>query len=1260
MHTRTPLALVLSLALTGFLSSRADAQAPVYSGTLRGELVVTGNTLGLDAESGSAPGVGGSIGTFIANPLTSSQLQEGSYPVGTTADYNLNGSAAVLDIPAGASVVKAELVWACSSQSAGLPALPALTPASVNLTLPGGTQQTVSPTGETTALTLLSANYKYYQRWADVTGAVSVGGAGRYMVSRVVGTQFMDQNYVTGCGWALYVVYAHPDLPMRNINLWVIGQEVRDDDNAVCPCEAEIQVSGFCTPSEPGSALGRMVVTALEGDARFTDDQLLIALPPGEVGVFPLSGPNNAYDNFFASQINGDDGLLDTRGTFGTRNHQLTIHDDFTSDISLVTGARQGWDIATIPLNDDLENPDVLANGQSSTTLYATTGGIDTEGDDYIISAIGLALDFDSPDLAGVHETSHEVTWIGDELTFTVTLVNEGTGAADDVAFCYQATSNTTFQGLAVDGVARNGVQAAQLLPSNCTAALGGVSIGAFEPGQTKLVTLRYKVDSLVAAPNALDKVTVTPSWRLEWRPSCAGAAKELDRQTGVTINVPGVLLQATLTVSPTGLAGEGDVLTYTLTIANIGSGDSPDGVVARLPVPTGTTYVAGSTKLNGSAVADASGTMPFVSAREVGSPGEPTGVIAAGDSAVIVFQVRIANNASGTVSQTGFYDGDGTGTVQPERPSNTVLTQIDGGPVDSDQDEDGILDGDDNCVLTWNPLQENNYDTTGYNPAAIDEGDACDDTDGDGLLDVEEDPDFDGPEATQTDATKPDTDGDGLCDGSKQVGACIGVEDRDGDKDPLDWGIRETNPIDADTDDDGICDGAKAGGQCLGGEATQHSDPLKTDTDGDGLCDGPGGGAWDMSKCVGSEPGSDGIYAAGTDTDPNDSDSDNDKLCDGFENGATDCQRGEDLDGDRDPGDYNGIDDPETNPLAKDTDGGGVDDGTEVLVQQTNPRDRCDGDLVNCAEGDADNDGIPDSTDNCPFVANPGQEDRYPPPVGNGIGDACDDVDQDGIKDRDEDIGPDGIPQSGDETDPQDPDTDGDGLCDGHVMIAACIGVEDTDGDFDPADRGTTETSPTNADTDGDGLCDGIKATDNVGVVANCLGGERITLTNPLDTDSDDDGLCDGPGGGGWDQSGCRGSETGTDGLYDQGIDTLPNNPDTDGDTLCDGFNNGSTNCRDGEDKDGDRDVGDFDQPGDNETDPLNPDTDRGGVSDGVEFDNQTNPRDACDGDNQICTQSLIAEGGSCSAGTGAGLGLLLAGLALVALRVGMRRRSI
>jgi hypothetical protein len=48
----------------------------------------------------------------------------------------------------------------------------------------------------------------------------------------------------------------------------------------------------------------------------------------------------------------------------------------------------------------------------------------------------------------------------------------------------------------------------------------------------------------------------------------------------------------------------------------------------------------------------------------------------------------------------------------------------------------------------------------------------------------------------------------------------------------------------------------------------------------------------------------------------------------------------------------------------------------------------------LKCAASDADGDTFFDFADNCPDVANPGQEDIVHP---NGIGDACDDPDADG-----------------------------------------------------------------------------------------------------------------------------------------------------------------------------------------------------------------------------------------------------------------------
>ncbi|RKH40011.1 hypothetical protein D7Y23_35435 [Corallococcus sp. AB050B] len=201
--------------------------------------------------------------------------------------------------------------------------------------------------------------------------------------------------------------------------------------------------------------------------------------------------------------------------------------------------------------------------------------------------------------------------------------------------------------------------------------------------------------------------------------------------------------------------------------------------------------------------------------------------------------------------------------------------------------------------------------------------------------------------------------------------------------------------------------------------------------------------------------------------------------------------------------------------------------------------------------------------------------------------------------------------------TDPNNPDTDGDGIPDGiEVKVGGTDPLDDDsdddgilDGNEDKDHDGMVdadETDPNNADTDGDGLTDGVELglsepqgddTDPSEFVADK---DPSTKTNPLDDDSDDDGLTDGN------------EDINHDGKVDP-TETDPNKLDTDGDGLTDGLELGLT-----EPQGDDTNMTVFvpDQDPDTKTNPLNPDTDGGGVLDGIEDRNHNGKVDVLEPD--------------------------------------------
>ena len=295
----------------------------------------------------------------------------------------------------------------------------------------------------------------------------------------------------------------------------------------------------------------------------------------------------------------------------------------------------------------------------------------------------------------------------------------------------------------------------------------------------------------------------------------------------------------------------------------------------------------------------------------------------------------------------------------------------------------------------------------------------------------------------------------------------------------------------DSDDDGDGLDDSVETGtGNYVDGTDT-GTNPLNPDTDGDGICDGP--------NAV------EGVCIAGPDADPNGAVPPPTLV--GVNNTAISTlspylavsggtyEISPDLPAsltlDANTGEISGT---PTEALAN---------TTFTMWSNNTNGDYLTWDFTIEILEDSDGDGLPDEL--------PGDYDSSNPDSPGLVEDLDDDAD--GVSDTDEgDTG----------TSPTNPDTDGDGMCDGLVAIfdVCAAGPDafpldpsadtDTDGDGQPdaIDGDSTSVPPLveDEDDDGDGL-DDVNET-NTGI----NNGPTDTGTDPLDPDTDNDGICDGP----------------------------------------------------------------------------------------------------------------------------------------------------
>src|SRR5581483_3966079 len=448
-------------------------------------------------------------------------------------------------------------------------------------------------------------------------------------------------------------------------------------------------------------------------------------------------------------------------------------------------------------------------------------------------------------------------------------------------------------------------------------------------------------------------------------------------------------------------------------------------------------------------------------------------------------------------------------------------------GILDADSDGDGLPDGAE--VALGSDPEANDTDADGLSDgreAEMGTDPTRADTDGDGLADGAE-------VATGTDPREADTDRDGLSDADEATrGADPWSPDTDGDGLPDGWEVRfgldprvaadaaaDTDgdglsnsaeyahhawPNATDTDGDLIPDGAEVragldpaandllmptdqdGDGLLGAqEYALGTDPLAPDTDGDGVPDGKEAyeraslpvapPAWPAPapRLVALDPEAPTLLS-----DPAKADTDGDGIDDGRER-ALWAQRGPDAV----RTDYRGATPGFVSNLREaDADGHGLDDGQEFLVLGTDP-----------SRPDTDGDGFSDF-DEAQRGSDP--RDAHSVPTGGNVINPAQDSDGDGLADWFEA----GVSM----TDPGNPDTDGDGVDDGHEIVAwttrlhlpaaAIYGyLRDPDVDGDGLSDGEefatatlprgayAPTDPASADSDGDGLTDGQEARNPV-----------------------------------------------------------------------------------------------------------------------------------------------------------------------------------
>ncbi|WP_237062503.1 hypothetical protein, partial [Microbulbifer zhoushanensis] len=370
--------------------------------------------------------------------------------------------------------------------------------------------------------------------------------------------------------------------------------------------------------------------------------------------------------------------------------YQVTLAPVIDNGTEVLNQAR-----AQLPGQEPIESDDPNING-------ADDPGVAGDEDPtrvVIESAPDLVVEKTSSDISG----DAELLLAGDTLRYTLRVRNSGNENTGEALLRDQVPANTTYvpNSTKLNGEAVVDIGSTLPLASGLLLASPGAGDGVLlaDPGGSGSGEAVVSFDVTINDVN--DGTLISNQGFLTGAGAGSVAFDELasddpdtdaplDPTIDIVGDVPLLVVQKTVAIQEdnltAGIVDPGDSLRYTIIVNNIGGVDATEAELTDL-IPANTTYVAGSTTLNGIAVSDNGGGEERLSAGlPISSdnltpplPGAAEGVISSGQAATIVFDVTVdAGTATGTVISN-------QGSVATLELPQT-LTDADGNPANGAQ----------------------------------------------------------------------------------------------------------------------------------------------------------------------------------------------------------------------------------------------------------------------------------------------------------------------------------------------------------------------------------------------------------------------------------------------------------------------------------------------------------------------------------------------------------------------------------------------